>query len=175
MKSLRVLKAAAIVAIAVVLGLLTAQGSFAVWNAATASGAGTIQSANFSILVNGAEMTSPGQVIFPAIGTLNPGTSSYTSIQVTNNTNATSGSKVRPVITAQAAANGLAPYVSVQSGTLPAGQACNSTWGAPDPLQSIDQNVTKTVCVKVTLAQNIPASLLGTAIAVPVTLTVTQV
>ncbi len=49
MTSTRALKAAGLVLIAVVLGLLTVQGSYALWNKTVNAGAGTIQSADFRI------------------------------------------------------------------------------------------------------------------------------
>lgn len=60
MKSLRALKAAGLILAAVVLGLMTVQGSYALWNAAVPSNAGIIQAADFQVTFGGA-LVSPGQ------------------------------------------------------------------------------------------------------------------
>ena len=49
MKSTTTLKAAGLVLIAVVLGMLTVQGSYALWNKSVSSNAGTVQAADFRI------------------------------------------------------------------------------------------------------------------------------
>ena len=175
MKSLRALKAAGLVLAAVVLGLMTVQGSYALWNAVVPSKAGTVQSANFSILVNGVEMSALTQPVPLNLAELRPGESTYTTLTIKNNTNATSAMRVKPAVTAGAATNGFAGHLTVQTVRLPAGQTCEAAAYPQVPdLGTIDKTATATVCLKATLAGNTPASLLGNATTVPVTLTVSQ-
>lgn len=174
MKSLRVLKATALVAIAVVLGLVTAQGSYALWNASATAKAGTIQSADFSILINGVAMAGPQQALVPDLGALVPGASSYTSFSVTNNVNSTNATRVKPTVTAQPAAGDFAGYVTVEAAAL-TGKSCSDAaqWSTTN-LGLIDQYKTKTICLKVTLAPNTPAKLWDKKLMVPISLTVAQ-
>lgn len=175
MKSLRALKAAGLVLAAVVLGLMTVQGSYALWNAAVSSNAGTVQSANFSILVNGAEMTSLTQPVALNLAEIRPGESSYTTVTIKNNTDATSAMRVKPTVTAGAATNGFAGHLTVQTVRLPAGQTCQTaTYPQTPDLGAIDKAATASICFKATLSANTPATLLGNATTVPVTLTVSQ-
>lgn len=175
MKSLRALKAAGLVLAAVVLGLLTVQGSYALWNAAVSAKAGTVQSSNFSILVNGAEMASMTQPVALNLAELRPGESTYTQVTVKNNVNATSAMRVKPTLTVGAATNGFAGHLTVQTVRPAAGQSCETAAypQAPD-LGVIEKTATASICVRATLAANTPAALLGNSTTVPVTLTVSQ-
>ncbi len=100
MKSTRTLKAAGLVLIAVVLGLLTVQGSYALWNKAATSDAGTIQAADFRIGLTDAISARATNMTLedgtaatlslsttPA-GVVLPGQSTYAGVQVGNVTNA---------------------------------------------------------------------------------------
>ena len=175
MKSLRALKAAGLIITAVVLGLMTVQGSYALWNAVVPSNAGTVQSSNFSILVNGVEMTALQQPLALNLAELKPDGSSYTSVVVTNNVNATSAMKVKPIIQVGAATAGFAQYLTVQTTVPLAGQTCETAAyaGMPD-LGVIAKNTSKTICLKATLKPNTPTSILGGTTTVPVSLTVSQ-
>ena len=95
MKSLRVLKAAGLVLAALVLGLMTAQTSYALWNAGTGADAGTIQSASFDVVMD----NGTGPVLMTQadgsqgtlslnVGTINAGSATYTDVRLTNNSDA---------------------------------------------------------------------------------------
>lgn len=175
MKSLRVLKAAGLILAAVVLGLMTVQGSYALWNAAVPSNAGTVQSADFKILVNGVEMTTLQQPLNLDLAEIKPNASSYTSFNVTNKVNATSAMKVKPTVTAGLATEGFADYLTIQTTVPLQGQSCETATyaGMPD-LGVIATEQSKTICVKATLKANTPGSILGRTTTVPASLTVSQ-
>lgn len=180
MKSLRALKAAGLIITAVVLGLMTVQGSYALWNAVVPSNAGTIQSADFRMLVGTptmpvVDMTTlqQQQPMILNIPDLKPGGSSYTTVTVTNSTNATTDMQVKPVVSSSPALDGFAGYATVQTTALQPGKSCETSAPITD-LGAIAKGGTKTLCVKVSLAQTIPADLYGKQLKIPVTLTVNQ-
>ena len=176
MKSLRALKAAGLVLAAVVLGLMTVQGSYALWNAAASVKAGTVQAANFRMLVNEVEMTGPEQTVYlPGISAIKPGESTYATALVMNGANASSNMRVQPSVSVQPATNGFANFVTVQVARIGDGQTCGANTFVPTSnLGVIGQGSTATICFKVTLATGTDPALLGNPLTVPVTLTVTQ-
>ncbi|MCC3266556.1 hypothetical protein [Arthrobacter gengyunqii] len=179
-KSLRALKATCLILAAVVLGLMTVQGSYALWNAAVPSNAGTIQSADFKILVtqNGstAEMKTLSQPLNLNLAQIKPSESSYTSISVTNSVNASRAMAVKPTIAVGLATEGFAEYLSVQAAVKPAGLTCEmAPYTGLQNLGEIAQNGTKEICLKATLKANTPISILGKTTSLPVTLTVSQI
>jgi hypothetical protein len=175
MKSLRALKAAGLIIVAVVLGLMTVQGSYALWNAVVPSNAGTVQSADFRILVNNVEMKSLAQPLALNLAEIKPGGNSFTSFVVTNKVNATSAMTVKPKVTAGLATEGFADYLTIQTTVPLAGQSCETATyaGMPD-LGVIAKEQSKTICVKATLKANTPVSILGRTTTVPAALTVSQ-
>lgn len=175
MRSLTALKAAGLVLAAVVLGLLTVQGSLALWNKAVPSTAGTVQAANFSVLVNGVEMSSLTGTQALNLGELKPGASTYTQVQITNNVDAGSNMRIQPVIATGTPTGGFAGYLTVKTALPAAGQGCAGLTysGLPD-LGAVARSATKTVCVQVSLDRNTPSSVLGTTASIPATLTVNQ-
>lgn len=175
----KALKAAGLIAAAVVLGLLTAQGSYALWNTTAPANAGIVQAANFSILVNNAEMGSTPIAL--SIGELAPGKSAYTSLTVTNNVNVTAASPLvlQPSLTGLAPVDNFGGNLTVTTAVATAGKACKdlapTDWKTVPALQSMGVGASQTICIKVELNTNTPASHLGKSINIPVTLTVAQV
>ena len=95
MKSLRALKAAGLILAAVALGLMTVQGSYALWNSAVSTNAGTIQAASFKVEMNNGKgpvwMTQDNGsqgVVELNVGTVNAGASVYTGVRLTNKSDA---------------------------------------------------------------------------------------
>ena len=180
-KSLRTLKAAGLILAAVVLGLMTVQGSYALWNATAASNAGTIQAADFNVLVNGNPMPA-GSISKLDIAPLNRGTAQYTRIDINNNVNVTAQS---PLVL-QASLTGLVPVdnfggkLTVKTAPAAAGTDCSTLapaaykTGAP-VLPALKVAGSQAVCFKVELAADTQAAYLGKPITIPVTLTVAQV
>ncbi len=173
MKSLRALKAAGLVLAAVVLGLMTVQGSYALWNAVVTSNAGTIQSANFSIRVNDVEMASLAQPVPLKLPELKVGTSTFIPVTVKNNVNATSAMLVQPSIVLGEVPDELKGYLTLEAVKLIAGKDCLTS--TENNLGMIAKSETITICLRATLAPGTPGKLLGGELQIPVTLTVSQV
>ena len=179
MKSLRALKAAGLIIAAVVLGLMTVQGTYALWNTAAPSNAGTIQSSNFSILVNSAEMSDTPVVL--NIGELTRGTAAYTSLTVKNNVNASSALRIQPSLTGLVPVDNFGGNLTVKT-VLPAGVQCSAisaaTYDAAPRIPVMPQlaiGATQNVCFKVELKSGTPAGYLGQSIDIPITLNVAQI
>ncbi|MEO6531249.1 MAG: hypothetical protein ABI563_08900 [Specibacter sp.] len=198
MKSTRTLKAAGLVLIAVVLGLLTVQGSYALWNKAATSDAGTIQAADFRIGLTDAISARATNMTLedgtaatlslsttPA-GVVLPGQSTYAGVQVGNVTNASGDFTVQastgaPIISNNNAALPLAPHLSIKMASATTLQGCNSpalfaaaTPSTPASLE-IAKDGTGVFCFQITLAATMPASLSGQSAAVSIPITVNQV
>ena len=195
MKSTRPLKATGLVLIAVVLGLLTVQGSFALWNKAASAGAGTIQAADFRIsltdtitsdvtnmtLDDGTAATLSLSTM-PA-GVVIPGQSTYAGVQLRNETNAGGTFTVRastavPVVD-NSAGSPLAPYLALKVVVASSLSQCNSAaLYAADNLATANIDIPKdgagVFCFQVTLAANMPASLNGQSATVAVPIIVNQ-
>lgn len=180
MKSLRVLKAAGLILTAVVLGLMTVQGSYALWNAAAVSSPGTLQAADFSIKVNGQEMA--GQTVPLTLGELLPGKTAYTAIDVKNNVNVTRNSplvlklNLTGLTPDDTFGNSLVVKTAVPAaGTTCAAVAPTSYTAAPAAIsRTLALGTTQSVCIAVELSAATPAIHLGKAIQIPANLTVAQ-
>ena len=121
----KALKAAGLIAAAVVLGLLTAQGSYALWNTTAPANAGTVQAADFKILLNNVEMSKPTPIALD-IGELAPGTPAYTSLTVANKVNVTAASplKLQPSLTGLVPVDTFGGNLTVTTAVATAGKAC---------------------------------------------------
>jgi predicted ribosomally synthesized peptide with SipW-like signal peptide len=93
----RMLRAGLLIAAAVVLGLLTVQGTYALWNASTSAAPGTVSSASFDVSLAASpsgqvtNMTIPEGTATINLGQatlLAPGMPVYASLVVGNNSNA---------------------------------------------------------------------------------------
>lgn len=180
MKSLRALKAAGLILAAVVLGLMAVQGTYALWNAAAPSKAGTVQSANFSILVNNAEMTSTPVAL--NIGELARGSAAYTSLAVTNNVNSGSALRVQPSLAGLVPTDTFGGNLTVKTVLAAAGAQCAAipaaTYDAAPRIPAMPAlgiGVTQNICFKVELKAATPSAMLGTPINIPITLNVAQI
>lgn len=195
MKSSRTLKAAGLVLIAVVLGLLTVQGSYALWNKSASSNAGTIQAADFNVTLAKnltdepiSMTTSEGtaatlQLSTTSIGALNPGDKTYSGVQVRNSTNASGVFTIRaiagiPVIT-NTPGSSLAQHLSIQVATAESLDQCTSasftasTPPTPVPLD-IANKASGVFCFQVSMAADMPASANGKTASISVPITVNQ-
>ena len=195
MRTTRFLKAAALIAAAVVLGLLTVQGSYALWNAAASTTPGTISAASFDVKLTAmpnsqnatnmtlADGTSATLAVTPT-GTLLPGGSAYGGVVVTNNTNA--GGSFNTAITATKGTvtstgdGSLALNVTVNAKLGTAAADCSTTTGytALGASGLVSPSVAKggstVLCFQVTLNANAPTSVKGQAVNIPLTLTARQ-
>ncbi|MCQ1951093.1 hypothetical protein NNX28_14310 [Arthrobacter sp. zg-Y859] len=172
------LKAAGLILAAVVLGLMTVQGTYALWNTAAPSNAGTIQAADFNILVNGSPMT-PGPLTLN-VGDVAKGQPRYQSVTVENAVNVTESSPLR----LQASLVGLGPvkgfdgYLTVTAATVPIATACDlvaaTQYTATPPAPVLAKDAPQKICLKADLNPNTPIAYLGRTIASTITLTVAQ-
>ena len=194
MRTKRRLQAAALIAIAVVLGLFTVQGTYALWSAAASASPGTVTSASFDTamtavntgqttnmtLTNG---TAATLTLSPA-GTLGPGTSVYGGVVVTNNTNA--GGQFNAAITAGqptlANVNGgsLASYVRVNAKSAASSTECSTATGFA-PIGStglvsptVVKGASTVFCFQIALDSAAPATVKGQAVNISLQLTARQ-
>lgn len=196
MKSAYAVKASGLVLMAVVLALLTVQGSYALWNTAASSDAGTVQGADFRISLTDTlsghvtDMTlDDGTVASLALsstsaGTVIPGHSSYSGVQVENLTDAGGAFTVRastgtPIIGGSTGSS-LAQYLSLT--TVSATSLAECSQGALyDGVVStgsatieIAKNGTGVLCFQITLSATMPGSLTGQSAQVAIPITVNQ-
>ena len=200
MRTKRRLQAAALTALAVVLGLFTVQGTYALWSAAASASPGTITSASFDMALQAVNTgattnmtladgkTSANLTLSPA-GTLGPGTSVYGGVVVTNNTNA--GGQFNTAITASqpsvANLNGgaLATYIIVKAKVAASPSECSTAtaYTAIDTAGLVSPTVAKAgstvFCFQVSLMSGTPSTvngqpLKGQAVTIQTTLSARQ-
>jgi len=184
----RHLRAAALVAAAVLMGLLTVQGSYALWAAAASATPGAVTAASFDVSLAG---TPTGQVINMTTAggqagiislspstALTPGTAVYSSVSATNNSDA--GGQFNISVTAGApvvsnvAGGALAGYVTVSAKSATSAAACGTTgYTGPAPV-TVPKGASTTLCYEVKLAANAPTTVKGQAVSISIPLTATQ-
>jgi hypothetical protein len=194
MRTKRRLQAAALTAVAVVLGLFTVQGTYALWSAAASASPGTITSASFDTAltaVNTGQTTtmtladgSAATLTLSPAGTLGPGTSVYGGVVVTNNTNA--GGQFNTAITAgqptiaNVSGGTLAGYVTVNAKTAASSAECStatgfasiSTAGLVSP--TVAKGGSTVFCFQVSLSTSAPSTVKGQAVNISLQLTARQ-
>ncbi|BCW76725.1 MULTISPECIES: hypothetical protein [unclassified Arthrobacter] len=194
MRTKRRLQAAALTAVAVVLGLFTVQGTYALWSAAASASPGTITSASFDTAltaVNTGQTTtmtladgSAATLTLSPAGTLGPGTSVYGGVVVTNNTNA--GGQFNTAITAgqptiaNVSGGTLAGYVTVNAKTAASSAECStatgfasiSTAGLVSP--TVAKGGSTVFCFQVSLSSSAPSTVKGQAVNISLQLTARQ-
>ncbi|SEE63755.1 hypothetical protein SAMN04489740_1998 [Arthrobacter alpinus] len=197
MKSTRTLKATGLVLIAVVLALLTVQGSYALWNTAANANAGTVTAADFQVsltdtitttstnmtLANGTAATLA--LSTTPVGVVIPGQSTYAGVQLGNDTNAGGDFTVQAItgtpVISNSAGSALAPHLSIKVVAATSLQQCSTpalyataTSSAPATME-LAKSAKGVFCFQVTLAATMPANLSGQSAAVAIPITVNQV
>ena len=199
MRILKALKATALVAAAIVLGLLTASGAQALWTSVAPFQGGTVQAATFSVLLNGGstnvEMATPqgnGTLALQA-STLTPlkaGQSAFAGVRITNNTNASGAFTVNARLAAAPAVGdfdgvpGTAQYLEIRT-VVAAGitepSACNNpalftaAVAGQAPGTDIAKGQAAVICFQATLRADAPPTINGKASAISIPLAVDQV
>ncbi|MBD7996057.1 hypothetical protein H9639_12180 [Arthrobacter sp. Sa2CUA1] len=182
MKSLRALKAAGLIFAAVVLGLMTVQGSYALWNAGAAANAGTIQAASFDVKMDNGTGTvlmtqANGQPATLGLktGPVNAGDSAYTGVVLTNDSNAGGPFTVRA--SADAAQTSSPALWSVEHRAVAGADlgACNAALFTSSQAQTTDipKGGSGVICFKVSLTAS--ANIQGQASTINIPLSVAQV
>lgn len=188
----RNLRAAALVAAAVLLGLLTVQGSYALWSAAASAAPGTVTSASFDVNLSGPSTPSTnmtlagGQSAIVSVnpsGALTPGSAVYSNVSMTNNSDA-GGQFNLSVTTGPAAKSNVAPgdlaqYLTVSAKFAASASACGTTAytniaAAGLAPVAVAKLANTTLCFEVRLASNAPATVKGQSVTITIPLTATQ-
>jgi len=190
----RMLRAGALIAAAVVLGLLAVQGTYALWNAGTSAAPGTVSSASFDVSLTASpsgqatNMSLPGgtsaTINLGAVTLLAPGTPVYASLVVGNNSNA--GGTFSTSITAGQADvtnvgyGALAQYVTVSAKFVSAAPECYSPTGYT-PLTAagltsaaVPKAASTVLCFQVSLSSSTSILLKGQAVNISLPLTARQ-
>lgn len=172
------LKACLVVAAAAALGLLAAQGTFALWNSIAPIEPGVVRAADFTVTLSDSstrsvDMTGAVEIPFPLtdavpLAGLYPGKAVYTAVKLSNGTNATSSFDVQVAISeAPTVTSEWFPYLQVRSQTAASFAACPATSAgytavAPgSPVALIPKGASSVLCFELQLAANAPASLQG--------------
>lgn len=195
MRTKRRLQTAALIAVAVVLGLFAVQGTFALWNAVASAAPGTVTSASFDTALQAVNTgtatnmtlsdgkTAATLTLSPA-GTLGPGTSVHGGVVVTNNTNA--GGQFNTTITvgqptvANSGSGTLASYIIVNSKTAASTTECSSSTGYAQISTSglvsptLGKGGSTIFCFQVSLASGAPSTVKGQAVTITLPLTARQ-
>lgn len=199
MRPARAGKAAGLMAAAVVLGLVTVQGSYALWNKLLPASAGTVRSADFLVTLTGSNSAGTYDMVLPdgtpaaialtsAAAPLNqlfPGVPVYAGVSVRNATAAGSAFTVMArlpgpvVITDTGPGAGLSAYLSVQSATAAELGQCSSV---PDsafqetfPGVQIPKGDSAVICFRIQLSAQAPSTLQGQSVSIAVPLLVEQI
>lgn len=181
------LQTAAVLALAAVAGLVGASGTWALWNETAPAETGTVQSANFVVEVDGADMIVNGTATTVALDNpsdaLTPSSPVYASLTLSNTTDAgsdfTIGTTVgTPRVTSTNSA--LADALIVQSARMPAsGQCSAASYPADASAGSTTAQVAKggsqQFCLRMSLPARAPDTLVNSTAAVTVPVHVEQI
>jgi predicted ribosomally synthesized peptide with SipW-like signal peptide len=178
MKTMSALKATATIGAAIVLALLTVQGTLASWSASTTSTSQVVQAADFAMTAavgdGGPQPLPAGGVLRVPVPTgLKPWTSKVTPIVVTNDTNAGGAFTIRATATATVPADGgqLAPYLVTGLGAGKGGSCA-----AIDQVTTVvlDKGASATFCLSTSLKADTPVAMGGTGASIALTLDTQQ-
>jgi predicted ribosomally synthesized peptide with SipW-like signal peptide len=176
------LKAAALIGLAVVVGLLGVGGTWALWNAAVPSGAGTVQAANFDIRLNG-DPTATTITATPESGALlTPSTPVYARVDVQNASNAGTPMTVAAVMSPPQVMNASTPALgtnlSVRAASTSVSESCaDASYPASNTsaATTIVQGSTGRFCLRMSLPEKAaPTGLTEANAKIATTVTVTQ-
>ncbi|OAE02715.1 hypothetical protein [Arthrobacter sp. OY3WO11] len=194
MRIKRTLQAAGLIAAAVMMGLLTVQGTYALWSATAVAAPGSVSSASFTVNLTATpsgQVTTmtlldgrPANLALTPDAALLPGMSVYAGVVVTNSTDA--GGTFNTVATAgqPAMANlsggALSQYLSVSGKAAASAADCSAASGYA-PLgasglatPAVPKSGSTVICFQVTLSSSAPSTVKGQAVAITLPLTVRQ-
>ncbi|TAP45207.1 hypothetical protein [Arthrobacter sp. S39] len=190
----RMLRAGALIAAAVVLGLLAVQGTYALWNAGTSTAPGTVTSASFDVALTASpsgqasNMSLSGgtaaTINLVQSATITPGTSVYASVAAANNSNA--GGTFNTTVTVDQATlanvNGgsLAQYLTVSAKNVATAAECSTLTGyatltsAGLTSASVPKAASTVLCFQVSMSSTAPVSVKGQAVNISLPITARQ-
>jgi hypothetical protein len=176
------LKAAALIGLAVVVGLLGVGGTWALWNVAVPSGAGAVQAADFNIQLNNAPMGATATAT-PETGTpLTPNTPVYARVDIKNATNAGTPMSVVAVMDppriVNASTSTLGATLTVRAAQTSASESCaDASYPASNTsaATAITEDGTGRFCLRMSLPDKAaPTGLTNANATISTTVTVTQ-
>lgn len=195
----RSFRAAALIAAAALLGLLAVQGTYALWSSTAVATPGTVTGADFTVYLLGSPSSQttamtladgqPGTLALttsaaPAADLL-PGTSIYTAVSASNDSNAGGTFSVTltagPAALANTGGGALAQYLTVSAATSANATNCSHASGyqalATTTFTSapIAKGASAVMCFKVQLSSSAPSSVKGQTVNISVPLTANQV
>lgn len=175
----RMLKAIGLMLAATVLGLLTVQGSLALWNTAVSSKAQSVTGAQFAVSVTSGKGSTEyltagtSSVDLAAQDPLKPGETNTLAIRVGNATDAGSGAfQARIALGSPSIGGALKSHVTLGL-TKAKGSDCSAKGNSPASTD-LGQDETALYCLTTTLAKDAPATLSGAKGTISVPLTATQ-
>lgn len=174
---------AAVIGLAVVVGLLGVGGTWALWSAAAPANAGVVQAADFRVEINGTLMTTSNGVAatvsVPPQGGLVPGKPMYAMVTITNATNAGAPFTVRaafgtPAI-GQASIPQLAQNLTVRLAVAPASGDCAAASYTNNRVAvDVPKATSAKVCVQTSLPAAVPLELQNQSATISIPVTATQ-
>jgi hypothetical protein len=175
MKTMPALKATATIGAAIVLALLTVQGTLALWTVTAASTGQSVQSADFKVTAavgeNVQRLPAGGTITVAGPAALTPGTSQSTPIVVTNAADAGGAFTVSATAMDPTSSGVLSPYLTTSIGL---GQGGSCTDIRQDTRVVLAKGASGTFCLTSTLAANTPATFGGTGASIAFTLATQQ-
>ena len=174
----RMLKLAGLVLAATMLGLLTVQGSLALWNTTERSAAQGLTTAEFAVSVKSGEGTTQylteGDSVVKLAGQNNllPGETRTTAIRLGNATEAGSGTfRTRVTVGTPVASGALKNHLTLSIAKASGGDCSRTT---QDSTADLAQEQSALFCLRTTLSATAPASLSGSKGTVSVPLSSAQ-
>jgi hypothetical protein len=180
MKTMSALRATATISAAIVLALLTVQGSLALWNVTATSKSQTVQSADFKVMVKIGDkeqqrLSAGEKIAVAAASGLMPGDCQVTPIRVTNATDAGGTFTVTATATDLKATDTAAVRLTDHLTTsIALDQGGNCTPSQQDNTLSLDKGSSGTFYLSTKLAAIAPATLAGAKASIAFTLTTAQ-
>lgn len=191
MRIKRSLQATALIAAAVLLGLLTVQGTYALWNATATTSPGTVTAAAFDVRMTSTvnsqaftNMTLPNDKpanLSITTTTLARGQSVFGGVVVTNLVDGTNAFNTKITATKGTIANSALAQnliIDAKMGSLatdcstPAGY--NTLGTTSLTAANVAQNASAVFCLKITLNADPPQEVKGQTVNVPLTITASQ-
>src|SRR5690606_11557734 len=176
------LRMTAVMVAAVVAGLLAVQGTWALWNDSVASGAQSIQAADFQVNLNGNPTIVNGSAVTVSLadaGALVPGGAVHTAINVTVPTNASAAFTVAATVGTPLVQNpsvaALRDHLRTDVAVAPASGQCAavSTW-TPTATATISKAGAAGFCVRIRLLSAAPESVRGASAGISIPVAVNQ-
>jgi predicted ribosomally synthesized peptide with SipW-like signal peptide len=175
MKTMSALKATATIGAAIVLALLTVQGTLALWTVTATSKSQSVQAADFAVTAAVGDTTQRvpdgGTVTVSGLSDMKPGECRVTPIRVTNATNAGGSFTVKATVTVPKATGTLAPHLVTGIGL---GQDGSCTPSPQTHGMELAKKASGTFYLSTKLAETAPAAMGGAGASIAFTLTTEQ-